>query len=85
MVLKLDSTALQEQLGDNGVDPRWALAWKFAGAVAATQLLVRAGSRAAARLRALLHPPQADPELPALMPAPACCRLPAGAWRRTSS
>jgi DNA ligase (NAD+) len=52
VVLKLDSTALQEQLGDNGVDPRWALAWKFAGAVAATQLLVRAGSR---RRRACEH------------------------------
>jgi hypothetical protein len=40
VVFKLDSAALQELLGDNGVDPRWALAWKFAGAVGATQLLV---------------------------------------------
>lgn len=29
MVLKLDNLALREQLGDNGVVPRWAIAYKF--------------------------------------------------------
>lgn len=29
MVLKLDNLALRDQLGDNGVVPRWAIAYKF--------------------------------------------------------
>ncbi len=43
VVFKLDSTELHAALGDNNVDPRWALAWKFLGDVATTTVLVGAG------------------------------------------
>jgi DNA ligase (NAD+) len=39
LVLKVDSLAQQEELGFTGKDPRWALAYKYAGEEAVTKLL----------------------------------------------
>ena len=58
-VIKVDSLALQQQLGFTGKDPRWALAYKYAGAEAVTTLLdivVNVGRTGAITPNAVLEP-----------------------------
>ena len=58
-VIKVDSLALQEQLGFTGKDPRWALAYKYASEEAVTTLLdivVNVGRTGAITPNAVLDP-----------------------------
>ena len=58
-VIKVDSLALQERLGFTGKDPRWALAYKYAGVEAVTKLLdivVNVGRTGAVTPNAVLEP-----------------------------
>jgi DNA ligase (NAD+) len=58
-VIKVDSLALQQQLGFTGKDPRWALAYKYAGEEAVTTLLdivVNVGRTGAITPNAVLAP-----------------------------
>ena len=60
-VIKVDSLDLQEQLGFTGKDPRWALAYKFAGEEAVTKLtdiIVNVGRTGAITPNAVLEPVQ---------------------------
>jgi DNA ligase (NAD+) len=60
-VIKVDSLALQQQLGFTGKDPRWALAYKYAGEEAVTTLLdivVNVGRTGAITPNAVLEPVQ---------------------------
>ena len=61
VVIKVDSLALQDTLGSTGKDPRWALAFKFAGEEATTTLLdivVNVGRTGAITPQAVLEPVQ---------------------------
>ncbi len=61
MVVKVDALALQEQLGFTGKDPRWAIAYKYAGEEAVTTLLdivVNVGRTGAVTPNAVLEPVQ---------------------------
>lgn len=58
-VIKVDSLALQAELGFTGKDPRWALAYKYAGEEAITTLLdivVNVGRTGAVTPNAVLEP-----------------------------
>lgn len=58
-VIKVDSLALQEQLGFTGKDPRWALAYKYASEEAVTTLIdivVNVGRTGAITPNAVLEP-----------------------------
>ncbi len=58
-VIKVDSLAMQERLGFTGKDPRWALAYKYAGVEAVTKLLdivVNVGRTGAVTPNAVLEP-----------------------------
>ena len=60
-VIKVDSLALQQELGFTGKDPRWALAYKYAGEEAVTTLLdivVNVGRTGAITPNAVLEPVQ---------------------------
>lgn len=60
-VIKVDSLALQQLLGFTGKDPRWALAYKYAGEEAVTTLLdivVNVGRTGAITPNAVLAPVQ---------------------------
>ncbi len=60
-VIKVDSLALQQQLGFTGKDPRWALAYKYAGEEAITTLLdivINVGRTGAITPNAVLEPVQ---------------------------
>ncbi len=60
-VIKVDSLALQQLLGYTGKDPRWALAYKFAGEEAVTKLndiVVNVGRTGAITPNAVLEPVQ---------------------------
>uniref|UniRef100_A0A7C1FIL6 DNA ligase n=1 Tax=Caldilinea aerophila TaxID=133453 RepID=A0A7C1FIL6_9CHLR len=59
VVIKVDSLALQEKLGFTGKDPRWAIAYKYAGEEAVTSLLdivVNVGRTGAVTPNAVLEP-----------------------------
>lgn len=59
IVVKVDSLALQELLGFTGKDPRWAVAYKYAGEEAVTTLLdivVNVGRTGAVTPNAVLEP-----------------------------
>jgi len=59
VVIKVDSLALQEKLGFTGKDPRWAIAYKYAGEEAVTTLLdivVNVGRTGAVTPNAVLEP-----------------------------
>lgn len=59
VVIKVDSLALQEELGFTGKDPRWAIAYKFAGKEATTKLLdivINVGRTGAVTPNAVLEP-----------------------------
>ena len=61
VVVKVDSLALQDALGSTGKDPRWAIAYKFAGEEATTKLLdivVNVGRTGAITPQANLEPVQ---------------------------
>lgn len=61
VVIKVDSLGLQSQLGFTGKDPRWALAYKFAGEEAVTKLtdiIVNVGRTGAITPNAVLEPVQ---------------------------
>jgi DNA ligase (NAD+) len=61
LVLKVDALDLQARLGYTGKDPRWALAYKYAGQEAVTQLLdivVNVGRTGAITPNAVLAPVQ---------------------------
>ncbi|NJN81531.1 MAG: NAD-dependent DNA ligase LigA, partial [Caldilineaceae bacterium] len=61
VVVKVDSLALQAMLGFTGKDPRWAVAYKFAGEEAVTKLLdivVNVGRTGAITPNAVLEPVQ---------------------------
>jgi DNA ligase (NAD+) len=61
IVVKVDSLALQELLGFTGKDPRWAVAYKYAGEEAVTTLLdivVNVGRTGAVTPNAVLEPVQ---------------------------
>ncbi|MCC9075692.1 NAD-dependent DNA ligase LigA [Litorilinea aerophila] len=61
VVIKVDSLALQQELGFTGKDPRWAIAYKFAGQEAVTTLLdivVNVGRTGAITPNAVLEPVQ---------------------------
>jgi DNA ligase (NAD+) len=61
LVIKVDSLALQQELGFTGKDPRWALAYKYAGEEAVTTLLdivVNVGRTGAVTPNAVLEPVQ---------------------------
>ena len=58
-VIKVDSLAMQERLGYTGKDPRWALAYKYAGVEAVTTLLdivINVGRSGAVTPNAVLEP-----------------------------
>jgi DNA ligase (NAD+) len=58
-VIKVDSLAMQERLGFAGKDPRWALAYKYAGVEAVTKLLdivINVGRSGAVTPNAVLEP-----------------------------
>ena len=58
-VIKVDSLAMQKRLGFTGKDPRWALAYKYAGVEAVTKLLdivVNVGRTGAVTPNAVLEP-----------------------------
>ena len=58
-MIKVDSLAMQERLGFTGKDPRWALAYKYAGEEAVTKLLdivVNVGRTGAITPNAVLEP-----------------------------
>ena len=58
-VIKVDSLAMQERLGFTGKDPRWALAYKYAGVEAVTKLLdivINVGRTGAVTPNAVLEP-----------------------------
>ncbi len=58
-VIKVDSLALQDELGFTGKDPRWALAYKYAGEEAVTTLLdiiVNVGRTGVVTPNAVLEP-----------------------------
>ena len=60
-VVKVDSLAMQAELGSTGKDPRWAIAYKFAGEEATTKLLdivVNVGRTGALTPQAVLDPVQ---------------------------
>ena len=59
IVVKVDSLAQQAELGFTGKDPRWALAYKFAGAESTTKLVdiaVKVGRTGAVTPNAVLEP-----------------------------
>ena len=59
IVIKVDSLAMQEQLGFTGKDPRWAIAYKFAAEEVITKLLdivVKVGRTGALTPNAVLEP-----------------------------
>jgi DNA ligase (NAD+) len=59
IVIKVDSLLMQEELGFTGKDPRWALAYKYAGEEAVTTLLdivVNVGRTGAVTPNAVLEP-----------------------------
>ncbi len=59
LVIKVDSLAQQDQLGFTGKDPRWAIAYKYAGEEAVTRLLdivVNVGRTGAITPQAVLEP-----------------------------
>ncbi len=59
LVIKVDSLLMQEELGFTGKDPRWALAYKYAGEEAVTTLLdivVNVGRTGAVTPNAVLEP-----------------------------
>ncbi|MCB0107235.1 MAG: NAD-dependent DNA ligase LigA, partial [Caldilineaceae bacterium] len=61
LVVKIDSLALQEELGYTGKDPRWAVAVKYGGEEAVTKLndiIVQIGRTGAATPNAVLEPVQ---------------------------
>jgi DNA ligase (NAD+) len=61
LVIKVDSLLMQEELGFTGKDPRWALAYKYAGEEAVTTLLdivVNVGRTGAVTPNAVLEPVQ---------------------------
>lgn len=61
LVVKIDSLALQEELGYTGKDPRWAVAVKYGGEEAVTRLndiIVQIGRTGAATPNAVLEPVQ---------------------------
>ncbi|MCB0183960.1 MAG: NAD-dependent DNA ligase LigA, partial [Caldilineaceae bacterium] len=61
LVVKIDSLALQEELGYTGKDPRWAVAVKYGGEEAVTKLndiVVQIGRTGAATPNAVLEPVQ---------------------------
>ncbi len=61
IVIKVDSLSMQEELGFTGKDPRWALAYKYAGEEAVTTLLdivVNVGRTGAVTPNAVLEPVQ---------------------------
>ncbi|MBW7883308.1 MAG: NAD-dependent DNA ligase LigA [Caldilineaceae bacterium] len=61
IVIKVDSLAMQEELGFTGKDPRWALAYKYAGVEAVTTLLdivINVGRTGAVTPNAVLEPVQ---------------------------
>ncbi|MFN8467595.1 MAG: NAD-dependent DNA ligase LigA [Caldilineaceae bacterium] len=58
-VIKVDSLAMQDRLGFTGKDPRWALAYKYAGVEAVTKLLdivINVGRTGAVTPNAVLEP-----------------------------
>jgi DNA ligase (NAD+) len=58
-VIKVDALAMQERLGFTGKDPRWALAYKYAGVEAVTKLLdivINVGRTGAVTPNAVLEP-----------------------------
>jgi DNA ligase (NAD+) len=58
-VIKVDSLAMQARLGFTGKDPRWALAYKYAGVEAVTKLLdivINVGRTGAVTPNAILQP-----------------------------
>jgi DNA ligase (NAD+) len=58
-VIKVDSLAMQDELGFTGKDPRWALAYKYAGVEATTKLLdivINVGRTGAVTPNAVLEP-----------------------------
>ena len=58
-VIKVDSLPMQERLGFTGKDPRWALAYKYAGVEAVTKLLdivINVGRTGAVTPNAVLEP-----------------------------
>ncbi len=59
LVIKVDALAMQQELGFTGKDPRWALAYKYAGEEAVTTLLdivVNVGRTGAVTPNAVLEP-----------------------------
>ncbi|MEM7132801.1 MAG: NAD-dependent DNA ligase LigA [Chloroflexota bacterium] len=61
IVVKVDSLAMQDELGFTGKDPRWAVAYKFAGEEAITKLLeivINVGRTGAVTPNAVLEPVQ---------------------------
>ena len=59
LVIKVNDFALQDRLGFAGKDPRWAIAYKYPGAEAMTQLLditVEVGRTGVLTPRAVLEP-----------------------------
>lgn len=61
MVIKVDSLAMQDELGYTGKDPRWAVAYKFAGEEAVTKLIdivINVGRTGAVTPNAVLEPVQ---------------------------
>lgn len=59
LVVKVDSLAMQAELGFTGKDPRWAIAYKYAGTEATTRLLdivVNVGRTGAVTPNAVLEP-----------------------------
>lgn len=61
IVIKVDSLALQEELGFTGKDPRWAIAYKFAAEEVVTKLndiVIKVGRTGAVTPNAVLEPVQ---------------------------